>query len=128
VWAATFIQKSGNWNAANGQMIKEITYRVAKGGPPRDVNLKYGEREGTNEHGQNWTEEWERNDVTGYKKWNKTTHESKHLRKDGFDSKWGEWREEFKGEPINGERWTEMFKEEDDYWERKSERYTEYPR
>lgn len=25
-----------------------------------------------------------------------------------------------------GERWTEIYKEEDDYWERKSERYTEY--
>ena len=56
------------------------------------------------------------------------TQEFKHLRNDGFDSKWGEWREEHKGEPIQGERWTELLKEEDDYWERRSERYTEYPR
>ena len=54
------------------------------------------------------------------------TQEFKHLRDDGFESKWGEWREEQKGQPTIGERWTEMYKQDDDYWERKSERYTEY--
>ena len=27
---------------------------------------------------------------------------------------------------MQGERWVEKFKEEDDYWERKGEKYTEY--
>lgn len=54
------------------------------------------------------------------------TEESVEQRQDGFSSKWGEWREEQTGLPIKGERWAELFKEEDDYWERKSEKYTEY--
>lgn len=29
---------------------------------------------------------------------------------------------------MTGEKWSEMFKEDDDYWEKKSEKYTEYPR
>lgn len=28
--------------------------------------------------------------------------------------------------PIKGERWMEMLKEHEDYWERKSEKFTEY--
>lgn len=54
------------------------------------------------------------------------TLEYKHLRSDGFESKWGEWREEQSGLPLQGERWMELFKDEEDYWERKSEKYTEY--
>ena len=54
------------------------------------------------------------------------TQEYRHLRNDGFESKWGEWREEQAGLPLQGERWMELFKEDDDYWERKSETYTEY--
>ena len=56
------------------------------------------------------------------------THEPRHLRNDGFDSKWGEWREEFKGKQSTGEKWAEMLNEDDDYWERRSEKYTEYPK
>ena len=54
-------------------MIKEITYRITSGGPATDKNLKSGQTEGINEHGQFWKEEWERNDVTGYLRWNKMT-------------------------------------------------------
>lgn len=54
------------------------------------------------------------------------TEESAQSRFDGFSSKWGEWREEQIGLPIQGERWVELYKEEDDYWERKSEKYTEH--
>jgi len=44
----------------------------------------------------------------------------------GTKLEWGEWREEEKGKPIKGERWMEMLKEHEDYWERKTEKYTEY--
>lgn len=54
-------------------MIKEITYRVTAGGSAADKNLKTGQREGINELGQFWKEEWARNDVTGYLRWNKST-------------------------------------------------------
>ena len=56
------------------------------------------------------------------------TKEPKQMRTDGFESTWGEWREETIGKVTRGEQWTELLKEEDDYWERKSERYTEYAR
>lgn len=129
------VYKTGHWTARqsikdpNRQvMVKDITYTDVTPGHRPDPNLKVGEREGVNEDGQFWKEDWERNDVTGYLRWNKMTEEGKHLRYDGIDAKWGEWREQYKGDPIHGERWTEMKKEEDDYWERKSERYTEYPK
>lgn len=54
------------------------------------------------------------------------TQEYKDLRNDGFESKWGEWREEQAGLPLQGERWMELLKSEEDYWERKSEKYTEF--
>ena len=44
----------------------------------------------------------------------------------GTKLEWGEWREEEKGKPIKGERWMEMLKEHEDYWERKTEKFTEY--
>ena len=78
--------------------------------------------------GQHWKEEWAVNEKTGHLRWSKMTHEPQHLRNDGFDSKWGEWREEFKGKESTGEKWSEKLKEEDDYWERRSEKYTEYPK
>ena len=40
----------------------------------------------------------------------------------------GEWREESAGKETKGESWVEKKKEYDDYWERSSTRYTEYPR
>ena len=56
------------------------------------------------------------------------TQEFKHLRNDGFQAKYGEWKEIQKGKPTTGENWKELFKEEDDYWERKAYRFTEYPK
>lgn len=91
-----------------------------------DPNLVRGEREGRNIYGHFWREDWQVNTTTGYNRWNKMTTEYKHLRNDGFESKWGEWREEQAGLPLQGERWMELLKDEEDYWERKSEKYTEY--
>jgi len=56
------------------------------------------------------------------------TQEFKHLRDDGFEAKWGEFMEERPGEATIGERWKELFKQEDDYWEKKSEKYSEFIR
>ena len=56
------------------------------------------------------------------------SHETKERRTDGFDHKQGEWREEIPATHCQGEKWTERLKEEDDYWERRSEKYTEYPK
>jgi len=36
----------------------------------------------------------------------------------------GEWREEKPGESTLGEKWIEKFKKDDNYWEKKSEKYT----
>ena len=38
----------------------------------------------------------------------------------------GEWREEKPGESTIGEKWVEKFKKDDNYWEKKSEKYTLY--
>lgn len=93
-----------------------------------DKDYKTGKREGTNADGLHWKEEWAVNEKTGHQRWSKMTHEPKHLRNDGFDAKWGEWREVFPGKEANGEKWTEMLKEEDDYWERRSEKYNDFPK
>mmetsp|Transcript_19352 Transcript_19352/g.29662 ORF Transcript_19352/g.29662 Transcript_19352/m.29662 type:complete len:266 (-) Transcript_19352:504-1301(-) len=63
---------------------------------------------------------------TGVKKWTNMTQEFSHLRNDGFESRWGQSKQETPGEKVVGDRWTELIKESEDYWERKSERYTEY--
>jgi hypothetical protein len=90
--------------------------------------LKTGNREGTNKYGQHWKEDWQVNEKTGYTRWNKMNLQQRHLRDDGFEVMEGEWREEKAGKLTKGERWSEKKKEEDDYWERKSTRYTEYPK
>lgn len=36
--------------------------------------------------------------------------------------------EERPGEATIGERWKELYKQEDDYWEKKSEKYSEFIR
>ena len=123
------MQKSSNWTTeftGKCESQKEIRYRETNPSLILDPNLIRGEREGKNQQGQVWKEDWQVNVVTGYKRWNKMTEEYPHYRTDGFSSKWGEWREEQTGLPIQGERWVELLKEEDDYWERKSEKYTEY--
>lgn len=81
------VYKTGHWTARqsikdpNRQvMVKDITYTDLTPGHRPDPNLKVGEREGVNEDGQFWKEDWERNDVTGYSRWNKMTDEGKHLR------------------------------------------------
>ena len=51
------------------------------------------------------------------------TQELRNLRDDGFEAKWGEFMEE-----TIGERWKELYKQEDDYWEKKSEKYSEFIR
>ncbi len=38
----------------------------------------------------------------------------------------GEWREEKPGEATLGEKWIEKFKKDDNYWEKKSDKYTLY--
>lgn len=59
-----------------------------------DSEYKTGKREGTNEFGQTWKEDWAVHAITGHQKWTKVYSEPKHLRQDGFSSRWGEWREE----------------------------------
>lgn len=123
------VVKTGIWTSSfYGKFLstKIITYRETDKSKPQDPDTKSGEREGTNEHGQYWKEDWTSNERIGYLRWSNMTQEFKHLRNDGFESKWGEWREEQRGQATIGERWTELYKEDDDYWERKSERYTEY--
>ena len=65
------------------------------------------------------------NEVEGFKRWNKMTLEHPSEKNYGTQLQWGEWQQEKAGEPIRGERWMEMLKEHEDYWERKSEKYDE---
>lgn len=90
--------------------------------------MESGSREGINQHGQEWKEAWEFNQETKYMKWSNETQQPKSLSQDGFESKWGQSREEKPGEVVTGWKWSEKYKEEDDYWEKKTERYSEYPR
>lgn len=123
------MQKSATWwteFVGKCESQKETSFRETDSSLVVDPNFVRGEREGKNQYGQFWKEDWQVNTTTGYNRWNKMTQEYQHLRNDGFESKWGEWREEQAGLPLQGERWMELFKEDDDYWERNSEKYTEY--
>jgi hypothetical protein len=42
--------------------------------------------------------------------------------------KWGEWQEEQPGDYKIVENWTEKLKKDEDYWEKKSDRYKIYAR
>lgn len=122
-------QKTGIWwtdHVFKGVSEKEITYRQSDPKVFVDPNLKTGDREGKNQYDQYWKEDWQVNEVTGYKRWNKMTLENASEKNYGAKLQWGEWREDQTGQPIKGERWMETFKEYEDYWERKSETYTEY--
>ena len=129
-----------HWNEPNSTVIKTINWQTTFIGDQsdsiRDIHLRdtntqtavkmegtdHGHREGNNEHGQYWKEEWMSNADKGIKRW--SNHMQEH--KDGCDNKWGEWREEKRGEENTGERWRELVNQGDGYWERKSEKYTEY--
>jgi len=122
---------TGNWQAiyqGKQESVKEI--RTIETNPKViiDPNLKSGSREGMNEHGEAWTEDWKVNDVAGYKRWAKSNTQFKEQRSDGFARKESEWREEKQGEQTTGEKSVEMTKDADDYWEKRSTRYTEYPK
>jgi hypothetical protein len=67
------LYKTTIWQTINGRTFKEITYTDTRRDHVKDPNVKSGHREGTNELGQYWKEDWERNDVTGYLRWNKMT-------------------------------------------------------
>ena len=81
------VYKTGHWTARQSVRnpdhqvwVKDITYTNTSPNYRPDPNLKKGEKEGVNEDGQFWKEEWERNDTTGYMRMNKMTEEGKHLR------------------------------------------------
>lgn len=123
------MQKSSVWwtqFTGKCESQKETKYRETDPTAVHDPNMVRGEREGKNCYGQFWKEDWQVNAVTGYNRWSKMTQEFAHLRNDGYEAKWGEWREEQAGLPLQGERWTELLHAAEDYWERKSEKYTEY--
>lgn len=90
-----------------------------------DKDLKTGCREGTNKYGQFWKEDWQVNARTGFTRWNKS---NQRYQDDGFEIMEGEWREEQAGQVTKGEKWIEKKKDYDNYWERSSTRYTEYPK
>jgi len=56
------------------------------------------------------------------------TIEGKHLRNDGQELKFGEYGEEHVGGIRLIENWQELSKEEDNYWEYKSEKISLYPK
>jgi hypothetical protein len=87
------IIKTGIWNSSfHGKFLstKIISYRETDKSKPHDPHTISGQREGTNEQGQYWKEDWTSNERIGYIKWSNMTIEFNHLRDDGFESKWGE--------------------------------------
>ena len=91
------MQKSSSWTTeytGGCEYQKETRFRETNPDLVLDVNLVRGEREGKNQYGQFWKEDWQVNEVTGYNRWNKMTEEGPEIRSDGFSAKWGEWREE----------------------------------
>ena len=124
-------QKTSNWTTiykGSVESVKEIKKVETDETQFRDPGAKSGQREGVNKNGIAWFEDWQSNEQTGYKRWNTYQVEAKRLRDDGRDRKWGEWREEKPGEATQGETWEEFYNETDDYWERRSEKYTEHPK
>lgn len=97
------MQKSSSWTTeftGGCEYQKETRFRETNPSLVLDANLVRGEREGKNQHGQFWKEDWQVNEVTGYSRWNKMTEEGPEIRSDGFRAKWGEWREEQTGLPV----------------------------
>jgi len=65
-----------------------------------------GFKEGRNELGQVWKEDWQRNEKAQYERSNKWTQEDKN----GVNCKFGEWKEIKKGEYIAQEKWSETYR------------------
>ena len=103
--------------------VADIIYTGTDKSIMKDPALKTGHREGSNELGQFWKEEWQHNIVTGFKKWNKLTIEEK----DNYEKKFGEFGEDIPGEARHREDWKELTKKDEDYWEFKSEKSILYP-
>lgn len=128
-WNSSTQIKTGNWTTifqGKCESVKEFRLNETDPSAKKDPNLKIFEREGTNEHGEFWSESVELNEKTQYKRVEKTSTQPKHLRDDGFERKWGESREEHQDQTTKGEKWEELKKEHDDYWQRTTEKYEEY--
>lgn len=96
-WVTQTKIKTGNWQTifqGKVESVKELRFTETDNFAKVDPNLKVISREGTNEHGEFWTEEVHINDKTNYKKIIKTSQQNRELRMDGFERKWGESREE----------------------------------
>lgn len=120
--------KTGNWTSifqGKVESVKELRFTETDRYATLDPHLEHISREGTNEHGEFWTEEVQINKPKNFIKWEKSSTQPAHLREDGFEKKWGEYREEKLGETTKGEKWEEMVKPQDDYWQRSSEKYEE---
>jgi hypothetical protein len=64
--------------------------------------------------------------MTNFKKVVKTSKQPAFNREDGFEKTWGESREENPGKNTIGEKWEELLKTSDDYWQRTTEKYEEF--
>jgi hypothetical protein len=103
----------------DGQYVKETIFKdlSQKSGDESESTQDFvGFKEGKNEHGQVWKEDWQKNVKGNYYRWNKYTEENK----DGYVVKYGQWQESKKGEFVTGEKWCEVYNQEHDYWERKA--------
>ena len=99
------------------QYVKETSYNDL------DKQHQIGFKEGRNEDGQTWKEDWETNDKK--ERWNYWVEEDK----DGCNVKSGQWQEKIidkKDQLIKGEKWCEIYYKDNDYWERKAESYVNY--
>lgn len=64
--------------------MKEFRYTETDPYAKGDPKLQLISREGTNEHGEFWTEEVQINQLTNYKKVTKSSLQNKEMRDDGF--------------------------------------------
>ena len=70
------MQKSATWwteFVGKCESQKETSFRETDSSLVVDPNLVRGEREGKNQYGQFWKEDWQVNETTGYNRWNKMT-------------------------------------------------------
>lgn len=142
-WAAMDreIVQSSKWQTLfqmDNQYVKETNYidvvgkalQHSEGGQsgstPKSSQVvasdEIGFKEGRNEMGELWKEDWQRNERAQYYRWNYWTDANKY----GQSIKHGEWQEVKQGDYDAGEKWCEIYQPEGDYWEKKNHKYTNH--
>jgi hypothetical protein len=82
-------------------------------------------KHGKNERNEKWHYDSQKHPTAGYLRWNMWTEKEF----DGGFDKCGQWQETIENDTVNGERWAEVWRRnDDDYWQRKGQNYKRFLR